>query len=121
MPKQVALKPMEEFRSMAVLHVDLVGPLPEGRNCNNQRGFQYIPSTVDSATRYLWLIALHHKMANAVALALFDDIIAIVCIPSPTVTDHGTEFNGHVIQRLCERLAIIHLRTLAYHPQTGNM
>jgi len=29
-PRQAALKPMQEFRPMAVLHADLVGPLPEG-------------------------------------------------------------------------------------------
>jgi len=36
---QATLKPMQEFRPMAVLHADLVGPLPEGRNSRNQRGF----------------------------------------------------------------------------------
>ena len=30
---------MWEFRPMAVLLVDLVGPLLEGRNSRNQRGF----------------------------------------------------------------------------------
>jgi len=43
---------------MAVLHADLVRPLPEGWNSQNQRGFQYILSIVDSATRYLWLLRL---------------------------------------------------------------
>jgi len=38
---------MREFRPMAVLHADLVGPLPEGQNLQNQRGFQYILSAVD--------------------------------------------------------------------------
>jgi len=28
---------MQDFRPMAVLHADLVGPLPEGRNSRNQR------------------------------------------------------------------------------------
>ena len=45
-PRQATLKPMQEFRPMAVLHADLVGPLPEGRNSRNQRGFQYILSLI---------------------------------------------------------------------------
>jgi len=40
-PRQANLKPMREFRPMAVIHADLVGPLPEGKNSRNQRGFQY--------------------------------------------------------------------------------
>jgi len=51
--KQTKLKPMTEFRPVAVLHADLVGPFPPGRNCQGQRGFQYILSVVDSATRCL--------------------------------------------------------------------
>jgi len=35
---------------MAVIHADLVGPLPEGKNSRGQRGFQYILSIVDSTT-----------------------------------------------------------------------
>jgi len=35
-PRQAALKPMQEFRPMAVLHADLVVPLPEGQNSRNQ-------------------------------------------------------------------------------------
>ena len=57
-PRQANLKPMREFRPMSVIHADLVGPLPEGKNSRNQRGFQYILSVVDSATRYLWLLPI---------------------------------------------------------------
>jgi len=64
-PRQAALKPMQEFRLIAVLHADLVEPLLEGRNSRNQRGFQYILSVVDSATRYLWLLPIHHKTADS--------------------------------------------------------
>jgi len=47
--RQANLKPMREFRPMAVIHANLVGPLPEGRNSRNQRGFQHILSVIDSA------------------------------------------------------------------------
>jgi len=40
MPKQMALRPMREFRPMSVLHADLVGPIPVGSNAKGQYGFQ---------------------------------------------------------------------------------
>jgi len=64
MPRQANLKPMREFCPMAVIHADLVGPLPEGKNSRNQRRFQYILSVIDSATRYLCLLPIHHKTAE---------------------------------------------------------
>ena len=61
---------MQEFCPMAVLHTNFVEPLLEGQNSRNQRGFQYILSIVESATRYLWLLPLRHKTAEAVATGL---------------------------------------------------
>jgi len=117
-PRQTPLRPMREFRPMAVLHADLVGPLPEGRNDRNQRGFCYILSVVDSATRYLWLVPLRRKTADAVAAALFDEVITKVSVPSAILSDLGGEFMGDVMAQLCERLGIDRLHTSAYHPQT---
>jgi len=117
-PRQVALRPMREFRPMAVLHADLVGPFPVGRNLQNQRGFQYILSAVDSATRYLWLLPIRHKTAEAVAAALFDEVISRVLVPSAILTDRGGEFMGEVAECLYKSLGITHLKTSAYHPQT---
>ena len=78
MPRQPTLKPLREFRPMAVLHADLVGPLLEGHNSRNQRGFQYILSVIDSATRYIWLLPLRHKTAEAVATMHCDEVISRV-------------------------------------------
>jgi len=96
-PRQATLKPLQEFRPMAVLHADLVGPLPEGRNSRNQRGFQYILSVVDSATRYLWLLPIRHKTADVVAATLFDETISRVSVPSAILTDCGGKFLGEVV------------------------
>jgi len=85
---------------MAVLHADLVGPLPKGRNSRNRRGFQYILSVVYSATGYLWLLLLRHKTAEAVAAALFDEVISRVrqnC-GALTSTDRGGEITGVSLQ-----------------------
>jgi len=101
MPKQTALRPMREFRPMAVLHTDLVGPIPAGSNQKGQHGFQYILSVVDPATRYLWLIPLCNKTAETVANALYEDVIARTSVPSAILTDLGTEFTAEVLERLC--------------------
>jgi len=103
---------------MSVIHADLVGPLPEGKNSWNQRGFQYILSVVDSATRYLWLLPIRHKIAECVAATLFDEVISRVSVPSSILTDQGGEFTGEVVECLLKRLGITHLHTSAYHPQT---
>jgi len=103
---------------MALLHMDLLGPLPEGGNSQNQRGFQYILSIVDSATHYLWLLPLRHKTAEAVAAALFDEIIYRVSVLSTILTDPGGEFMVEAVECFYKRLGITHLWTSAYHLQT---
>jgi len=102
---------------MAVIHADLVGPLPEGKNSRNQRGFQYILSVIDSATRYLWLLPIRHKTAEHVAATLFDEVISRVSVLSAILTDQGGEFTAEVVECLLQRLGITHLKT-AGHPQT---
>ena len=100
MPKQTALRPMNEFRPMAVLHAALVGPIPEGTNGKGQRGFQYILSVVDSATKYLWLLPLRNKTADAVAGALYEDVIVRTSVPTAILTDRDGEFTAAVMERL---------------------
>jgi len=117
MPKQTALRPMREFRPMSVLHADLVGPIPVGSNGKGQCGFQYILSVVDSAARYLWLIPLRNKTAEAVANALYEDVIARTSVPSAILTDLCKEFTAEILDRLYARLGITRLRTSGYHPQ----
>jgi len=95
---------MREFPPMAVLHADLVGPIPHGSNCKGQSGFQYILSVIDSATRYLWLLPLRNKTADTVATAIYEDVIARTSVPSAILTDLGGEFTAEVMDRLYARL-----------------
>jgi len=102
-PRHTPLRPMREFRPMAVLHVDLVGPIPSGSNCKGQTGFQYILSVIDSATCYLWLIPLRNKTADTVATAIYEDVIATTSVPSAILTDLGGEFTAEVMDCLYAR------------------
>ena len=65
-------------------------------------GFRYILSVVDSATRYLWLVPLRVKTADAVATALFEEVIVRTSVPTSILSDRGGEFTGEVVQRVCE-------------------
>jgi len=104
MPRQAKLKPMREFCPIAAIHADIVGPLPEGKNSRNQRGFQYILLVIDSATRYLWLLLIRHKTAESVAATLFDEVISRVSVPSAILMDQGGKFMGEVVECLLRRL-----------------
>ena len=114
--KQAPMQPMREFRPMAVLHADLVGPLPSGKSSRGHTVFQYILTIVDSATRYLWLIPLRRKTADAVAAAIFEQVISKTTVPSALITDRGKEFTNQVLDHLCKRLNITHFRTSLYNP-----
>ena len=116
-PRHTPLRPVGEFRPMAVLHTDLVGPIPSGSNCKGQTGFQYILSVIDSATHYLWLIPLQNKTADTVAMAIYEDVIARTSVPSAILTDLGGEFTAEVMDCLYARLGITRLRTTGYHSQ----
>ena len=104
---------------MFVLHAGLVGPLPEGKYSSGQHRFQYrILSVVNLVTWYLWLMLLHHKSTDAIATALFDEVISRVAVLSTILTEGVGEFTGEVMQHLCNRLGISRLLTSAYHTQT---
>ena len=66
-------------------------------------------SVVDSATRYLWLVPLRNKTAEAVANALYEDVIARTSVPSGILTDLGKEFTAEILDRLYARLGITRL------------
>jgi len=71
---------------------------------------------VDSATHYQWLLPLH-QTAEAVAEALFGEVISGVSVPSTIFTDQGAEFIGEAMECLYKRLSITQLHTSAYQPQ----
>jgi len=50
-------------------------------------------------------------------MALFDEVISHISVPSTILTDHSGEFMGEVVQCLYKRLGITQLCNSAYHPQ----
>ena len=100
----------EPFASVAI---DLVGPLPKGR-----QGVQYLLTYNCMATRWPEAVPLRTVTATEVAEAL----VSILCrtgIPQRILTDQGSVFTGRLMKDVCEVLGCEHITTSPYRPQ-GN-
>ena len=99
----------------AVIHIDLVGPLPPSR------GFTYLLTCVDRFTRWPEAIPLTCITAEAVAQAFLTGWISRFGVPSTIVTDRGRQFESRLWNTLMTLLGSKRARTTAYHPQTNGM
>ena len=61
---------------------------------------------------------LRVKTADAVATALFEEVIVRTSVPTAILSDRGGEFTSEVVQRVCELLGITHLKKSGCRPQT---
>ena len=98
-----------------VIHVDIVGPLPQSR------GYTYLLTCVDCFTRWPEAIPLTTITAEAVAQAFLSRWIARFGIPFSIVTDRGRKFESQLWNTLMTLLGSKRARTTAYHPQTKGM
>ncbi|MFN9908616.1 MAG: DDE-type integrase/transposase/recombinase, partial [bacterium] len=97
------------------VHVDLVGPLPQSS------GFSYLFTIVDRTTRWPEAIPLSSIAAADCAAALFSGWIQRFGVPSVITSDRGAQFTSSLWTALCTILAILHVKTTAYHPQSNGM
>ncbi|CAN2390101.1 K02A2.6-like [Pristimantis euphronides] len=103
----------EPFQRVAV---DLIGPLA----VPSTSGKCFILTVVDYATRYPEAIALSSIRADKVADALLG-IFSRVGFPREMLTDQGTQFMSNLMQCLCKRIQVQHMRASPYHPQTNGL
>ena len=93
-------------------HIDLIGPLEEGRG-----GYKYAVVAFDSCTKWPEAGAIPSKSAEQVEAFVYKDIICrfpakeIVC-------DNGTEFAGD-FEVMAKDLGLKVVHTAAYHPQAN--
>ncbi len=100
----------EPFESVAI---DLVGPLPKGKNGN-----RYILTYICLATKWPEAVPLRAITAKSVVEGLWL-IFSRTSIPERVLSDQGTQFCSKVMGQFCEWLGIERVRTSAYHPETN--
>jgi hypothetical protein len=105
-PETIAI-PRRHFEHV---HVDLVGPLPQSS------GFSYL-----FTTRWPEAIPLNSTAAADCAVALFSGWIQRFGVPSVITSDRGAQFTSNLWTALCTILAISHVKTTAYHPQSNGL
>ena len=94
--------------------IDLVGPLQE-----TNKGNQWILVLTDHFTRWQDAIPLPDATAPTVAEALETRVFSVFGIPEEIHTDHGSQFEGNLMNELCKVWGVVRTRSTPYHPQ-GN-
>lgn len=93
--------------------IDIVGPLPATDN-----NHKYILTVQDNLSKFLELIPLPNKTAQAVAQALVEHIFLRYGLPVSILSDNGTEFINETFRKICDLLSIDHRTSTPYHHQT---
>lgn len=110
------LKPIEPPAGVwQLLAMDFHGPI----NPISQRGNRYIISLTDILSKFTITKAVRDCTADTAARFLQEDVICKYGTPKSILTDNGTHFTSHMIQKLFQRLGITHLYSTPYHPQTN--
>ncbi|XP_076049398.1 uncharacterized protein LOC143030081 [Oratosquilla oratoria] len=99
----------EPFRRIVI---DCVGPLPK-----TPRGFQFLFTIVDCATRYPEAIPLRRITAKNVVRALIH-FVTQVGLPTVVQSDQGSNFTSRLFNQVMESLGVRQSRSSAYHPQS---
>ncbi|XP_077331070.1 uncharacterized protein LOC143973991 [Lithobates pipiens] len=111
------LKPLpvvdEPFKRVAV---DIVGPLA----IPSSSGKRYILTVVNYATRYPEAVVLSCLRTDKVADALLG-IFTRVEFPAKLISDQGPQFVSDLMQALCQKIQMTHIRASPYHPQTNGL
>lgn len=100
-PAKPFLRTDERF---AVVHIDLVGPLPP---C---QGFRYILTCVDRFTRWPEACPIPDITASTIASAFVSTWVSRYGCPSTVVTDRGRQFDSSLFTELLHLLGTTRLR-----------
>lgn len=98
-----------------LLAMDFHGPISP----TSRRGNKYIISLTDVLSKFVITKAVRDCTADTAARFLQEDVICKYGTPRCILTDNGTHFTAHMMEKLFQRLGIIHLYCTPYHPQTN--
>lgn len=86
----------------------------------SERGYRYILTVVDHASRYPEAVPLKNIQAETVAEALLD-IYSRVGLPEEVLSDLGTQFVSEVMGEVCRLLRVRQMTTTPYHPMCNGL
>ncbi|XP_066965398.1 uncharacterized protein [Macrobrachium rosenbergii] len=92
--------------------IDVVGPLPR-----TQSGYMYLLTVMDRASRFPEAFPLRKVTSKAV----WEKLVEYFCrygLPCTIQSDRGTNFTSKYFQDRCAELAIQHITSVPYHPES---
>ncbi|XP_068237109.1 uncharacterized protein [Palaemon carinicauda] len=101
--------PREPFLELVV---DVVGPLPKTKT-----GFEYILKIMDRASRFPEACPLR-KITSKVVFEKLIEFFSRYGLPRAIQTDCGTNFTSKMFRGKCAELAIRHIMSVPYHPES---
>jgi transposase InsO family protein len=108
---------MEEItKTWGKIAVDIVGPIYPTSN----KGYKYILTVVDTATRWPEAVPLKRITAQAVQEALLD-IFSRMGLPDEILSDNGTQFTSDLMNRVMVIMGIKQKFSTPYHPASNGM
>ncbi|XP_068243590.1 uncharacterized protein [Palaemon carinicauda] len=96
----------------AELVVDMVGPLPRTKS-----GFIYLLIIMDRASRFPEAFPMR-KITSKVVFEKLIEFFSRYGLPRKIQTDCGTNFTSKVFKGKCAELAIQHITSVPYHPES---
>lgn len=98
----------QRFETVAI---DLFGPLPE-----TPEGDRWIFIVEDTATKWVELFPLKRATAEECAKVLITEIFMRYGVPRKVISDNGTQFVSHIMQKVTHCMNIKQSLIPVYHP-----
>lgn len=118
-PLQEIQHPSQRF---AVVHIDIVGPLPPSTvDLTNRQSYRYLVTFIDRYTRWIEATPISGISAEEVASAFVGTWVSRFGVPLEVISDQGRQFESELFHELSKRLGFLKLRTTAYHPQCNGL
>ena len=109
------LKLFPDLEPFSTCSIDIAGPFPTSYD-----NYKYVLSIIDRFSKYVEIEPLKGVSANEVADVFFNKYICSHGCPQKLLSDLGANFLSKLFSRLCERLKIKRLHTVAYKPSTNS-